>query len=117
MCGCWFLQKWSVRPKSCDHLAFWSVLKAKVSEMARVEVYTSAFCGYCARAKALLRDKGADFEEHDVTMDPVLRDQMIARAGGLRTVPQIFIGDRHIGGSDDLFALDRSGGLDPLLAA
>jgi glutaredoxin 3 len=85
--------------------------------MARIEIYTSAFCGYCARAKRLLIDKGQSFDEIDVTMDAVRRDEMVTRSGGGRTVPQIFINDQHIGGSDDLHALDAAGKLDPLLAA
>ena len=85
--------------------------------MAKIEIYTKAFCGFCARAKALLDSKGADYEEFDLTMGGPKRQEMIQRANGRTTVPQIFIGDRHIGGSDDLAALDRQGGLDPLLAA
>jgi glutaredoxin 3 len=85
--------------------------------MARIEIYTSAFCGYCARAKRLLTDKGQSFDEIDVTMDPVRRDEMVKRSAGARTVPQIFINDQHIGGCDDLHALDARGKLDPLLAA
>ncbi|MCW3835673.1 glutaredoxin 3 [Sphingomonas canadensis] len=85
--------------------------------MATVEIYTKAFCPYCARAKALLEAKGADFTEYDITFDTPKRGEMIERAGGRTTVPQVFIDGRHIGGSDDLAALDRSGGLDPLLAA
>ncbi len=85
--------------------------------MAKIEIYTKAFCPYCYRAKALLDGKGADYEEHDITMGGPKRQEMIQRANGRTTVPQIFIGERHIGGSDDLAALDRAGGLDPLLAA
>jgi len=84
--------------------------------MKPIVVYTSQICPYCARAKALLKKKGAAFEEIDVTMDPKARDQMLARSGGKRTVPQIFIGDTHVGGCDDLYALERAGKLDPLLA-
>ena len=83
--------------------------------MAKVEIYTTPTCPYCMAAKALLRKKGAGFEETDVSRDPDLRAQMTTRAGGRRTVPQIFIDGRHVGGSDDLAALDRRGGLDPLL--
>ncbi|MCP3729347.1 glutaredoxin 3 [Sphingomonas sp. MG17] len=83
--------------------------------MAKIEIYTKAFCGYCARAKALLDSKGADYEEYDITMGGPRRPEMIQRAGGRTTVPQIFIDDRHIGGSDELAALERQGGLDPLL--
>jgi glutaredoxin 3 len=85
--------------------------------MAQVEIYTSPFCGYCQRAKRLLDQKGAAFTEIDVMMDGARRDEMIARAGGRHTVPQIFIDGTYIGGCDELYALDRAGGLDPLLAA
>ncbi len=83
--------------------------------MAHIEIYTKAFCGYCARAKALLADKGVAFEEYDISMGGPKRDEMLSRANGGATVPQIFIDDRHIGGSDDLAALNRQGKLDPLL--
>lgn len=85
--------------------------------MARVEIYTKAFCPYCARAMSLLASKGVAPEETDITMDRHARDAMIQRANGRTTVPQIFIDGRHVGGSDDLAALDRAGELDPLLAA
>ena len=85
--------------------------------MARVEIYTTPLCGYCHAAKALLRRKGAAFTEYDLASQPELRPEMMARAGGRRTVPQIFIDGAHEGGCDDLHALDRAGGLDPLLAA
>lgn len=85
--------------------------------MAKVEIYTKAFCAYCFRAKQLLEAKGVDFDEYDITMGGPRRTEMIQRAQGRTTVPQVFIDDRHIGGSDDLAALDRRGGLDPLLAA
>lgn len=85
--------------------------------MARVEIYTKIFCSYCARAKRLLGDKGVDFEEHDITLGGPKRAEMIQRAEGRTTVPQIFIGDVHVGGSDDLHALDADGRLDPMLAA
>ena len=84
--------------------------------MAKVEIYTKVFCPYCSRALALLRSKGVEIEETDITMDRHKRDEMIQRADGRTTVPQIFIDGRHVGGSDDLAALDREGGLDPLLA-
>ena len=84
--------------------------------MAKIEIYTKFFCGYCARAKALLDSKGAAFEEYDITMGGEKRAEMLDRAPGSMTVPQIFIDDRHIGGSDDLAALDRAGTLDALLA-
>jgi glutaredoxin 3 len=85
--------------------------------LARVEIYTSPLCGYCHAAKRLLTQKGAAFEETDVSRDPSLRQAMMDRAGGRHTVPQIFIDGQHVGGCDDLYALDRAGGLDPLLAA
>ena len=83
--------------------------------MAKVEIYTSPFCGFCFRAKNLLKSKGVDFTEHDVFMNGKLKTAMVERAGGRSSVPQIFIDDRHIGGSDDLHALDAAGDLDPLL--
>lgn len=83
--------------------------------MATIEVYTKFLCPYCTRAKALLEKKGAEYREIDVSMDRAGLDAMIERAGGSRTVPQIFIDGRHIGGSDDLAALDARGELDPLL--
>lgn len=85
--------------------------------MAKVEIYTKVFCPYCSRALALLRSKGVEFEETDITMDPNKRAEMIGRASGRTTVPQVFIDGLHIGGSDDLAALDAQGDLDPLLAA
>ena len=85
--------------------------------MAKVEIYTKAFCPYCTRAKSLLASKGVSPEEFDITMGGPRRAEMIQRANGRATVPQVFIDGRHIGGSDDLAALDRQGGLDPLLAA
>ena len=85
--------------------------------MARVEIYTKFTCPYCARAKKLLESKGVDYEETDVSMGGAGREEMIQRARGRTTVPQIFIDGRHIGGSDDIMALDRSGALDPLLEA
>ena len=84
--------------------------------MAKVTIYTRPFCGYCARALKLLGDKGADFTEIDAGMDPKLRQEMMDRSGG-RTFPQIFVGERHIGGCDDMMALERAGKLDALLAA
>lgn len=84
--------------------------------MPKITIYTTPICPYCVRAKALLRKKGAAFDEVDVFMDSVARDEMETRAKGRRTVPQIFIGDRHVGGCDDLDMLDRAGELDPLLS-
>ena len=83
---------------------------------AKVEIYSSPFCGYCARAKRLLSSKGVSFVEYDVVADPSLRPTMEARANGGSTVPQIFINGTHVGGCDDLHALDGAGKLDPLLA-
>jgi glutaredoxin 3 len=83
--------------------------------MARVEIYTTRFCGYCQSAKALLSRKGVAFSEIDVTGDREGRNQMVARANGSMTVPQIFIGETHVGGCDDLYDLERTGRLDPLL--
>lgn len=85
--------------------------------MARVEIYTTPTCPYCIAAKKLLAEKGAAFDEISVAGDPAGRRAMSERAGGRTTVPQIFIDGRHIGGCDDLHALDGKGGLDPLLAA
>ncbi len=83
--------------------------------MAKVEIYTTPTCPYCHAAKSLLSDKGVDYTEITV-LDPDLRAAMTQRANGRRTVPQIFIGETHVGGYDDMAALDRQGGLDPLLA-
>jgi glutaredoxin 3 len=85
-------------------------------EMAKVEIYTTQLCGYCYRAKKLLTERGIAFTEIDVGADPAKREEMVKRAGGRRTVPQIFIDGRHIGGCDDLYALDHKGGLMPLVA-
>ena len=85
--------------------------------MAKVEIYTKAWCPYCSRAMALLGAKGVRPEEYDITMGGPQRAEMIQRSGGRTTVPQVFIDGRHIGGSDDLAALDARGGLDPLLRA
>ena len=85
--------------------------------MKPVEIYTSPLCGYCHAAKRLLNEKGVSFSEVNVLANPKRKAEMIQRANGGRTVPQIFIGDTHVGGSDDLYALERSGKLDPLLAA
>lgn len=84
--------------------------------MPEIIVYSKSWCPYCQAAKALLARKGARFTEIDLTRDPDGQRAMTKRANGASTVPQIFIGGRHIGGSDDLHALDAAGGLDPLLA-
>ncbi len=83
--------------------------------MAQVEIYTKAFCPYCARAMKLLSSKDVAVEETDIGMNTAKRGEMIERAGGRTTVPQIFIDGTHVGGSDDLAALDRAGKLDALL--
>jgi glutaredoxin 3 len=84
--------------------------------MASIEVYTTPYCPYCIAAKELLSRKGAEFVEINVAGNRDLRAKMVERAGGRTTVPQIFIGETHVGGCDDLYALDDAGGLDPLLA-
>ncbi|MBW3582477.1 MAG: glutaredoxin 3 [Euryarchaeota archaeon] len=84
--------------------------------MSKVQIYVTRSCSYCVRAKSLLKDKGVELEEIDVTQDMERRAEMVERAGGRMTVPQIFIGDRHVGGYDDLADLERKGELDPLLA-
>lgn len=85
--------------------------------MKPVEIYTSPLCGFCHAAKRLLMDKGVSFAEIDLSREPGRRSEMMDRAGGRHTVPQIFIGDTHVGGCDDLYALERAGKLDGLLAA
>ena len=84
--------------------------------MKPVEIYTSPLCGFCHAAKRLLASKGVSFAEIDVSRDPAKRQEMLSRANGRHTVPQIFIGTEHVGGYDDLAALERAGKLDPLLA-
>jgi glutaredoxin 3 len=84
--------------------------------MKPVRIYTTPICPYCVRAKSLLANKGVAVEEVDVFMDDGARKEMLAKSGGARTVPQIFIGDTHVGGCDELYALERDGKLDPLLA-
>ena len=83
--------------------------------MTDITIYTTELCGYCRRAKALLDEKGVAFKEIDVSYDPAERARMMQRAGGKRTVPQIFIGQTYVGGCDELYALNAKGGLDPLL--
>lgn len=85
--------------------------------MQKVELYTKGYCPYCKRAKALLSEKGVSFTDYEIDKQPELRDVMIERANGGHTVPQIFIGDTHVGGCDDLFALESQGKLDALLQA
>mgnify|MGYP000043386536 CR=1 FL=1 len=85
--------------------------------MQTVEIYTSPLCGFCHAAKRLLKQKDVNFSEVDVLANPSRKPEMIQRAGGRHTVPQIFIGDVHVGGCDELYALERAGKLDGLLAA
>jgi len=85
--------------------------------MPKVTIYTKPFCPYCSRALRLLKDKAADFTEIEAGFDPSMRKEMIQRSGGRATYPQIFVGEKHIGGCDDMLALERSGELDRLLAA
>ncbi|MCW8106903.1 glutaredoxin 3 [Alteromonas ponticola] len=84
--------------------------------MASIEIYTKGYCPYCHRAKALFAEKGVEFKEYAIDVQPELRDEMITRANGGWTVPQIFINEQHIGGCDDLVALDMQNKLDVLLA-
>lgn len=83
--------------------------------MARVKIYTTPICPYCVRAKSLLKKKGAEIDEIDVFMDADARSEMEAKSGGRYTVPQIFVGETHVGGCDDLYALEHDGKLDSLL--
>ena len=85
--------------------------------MPPVTIYTKAWCPYCLAAKELLVQKGVDFTEFEITRDPGKRQEMLQKSGGRWTVPQIFIGERHVGGCDDLYALDDRGQLEPLLQA
>ena len=85
--------------------------------MSKVTIYTKPFCPYCIRAVSLLEKKGVAFDEIEAAFDPAKKQEMMQRAGGRATFPQIFIGDQHIGGCDDMMALERDGRLDPLLAA
>ncbi len=84
--------------------------------MAQIDIYTTFMCPYCSRAKALLEKKGQTYNEIDVSYDAARREEMTQKAGGVRTVPQIWINGTHVGGSDDLHALDRAGKLDAMLA-
>jgi len=84
--------------------------------MAHVTIYTRPFCGYCSRALQVLNEKGADFTEIEAGFDPAKRQEMMQRSGR-STFPQIFVGDTHIGGCDDMMALERAGKLDPMLTA
>lgn len=83
--------------------------------MLNIEIYTSPFCGFCYRAKSLLEDKGAEYKEIDILAQPSIRSEMIQRSNGKQTVPQIFFNDQHIGGCDELYALEMEGKLDAIL--
>jgi glutaredoxin 3 len=85
--------------------------------MAPVDIYTQPLCGFCTAAVRLLRQKGAQISEIDLASQPDRRAEMVQRSGGRRTTPQIFVGETHVGGCDDLFALERAGQLDPLLSS
>lgn len=85
--------------------------------MSKIEIYSTAVCPYCVAAKNLLKARGQEWSEWRIDTDPALRDAMLARSGGRRTVPQIFINDQHVGGYDDLVAADRSGKLNELLGS
>ncbi|MGB3722015.1 MAG: glutaredoxin 3 [Pacificimonas sp.] len=85
--------------------------------MAKIDIYTKFLCPYCTRAKALLDAKGADYREIDISMGGEKRQEMLQRSGGRSTVPQVFIGDTHVGGSDELAAMEQAGKLDGLLAS
>lgn len=87
-----------------------------MSDMKPVEIYSSPLCGFCHAAKRLLNQKGVEYTEIDVLKEPARKPEMIQRANGRRTVPQIFIGETHVGGCDDLYALEQAGKLDALLA-
>lgn len=85
--------------------------------MSKIEIYSGSYCPFCQRAKALLKQRGYEYIEYDVQAEPNRREEMGLRAPGARTIPQIFINDRHVGGCDDLYALDRKGAWDAWLAA
>ena len=93
-----------------------STLDHRCTRMKPITIYTTRGCGYCHRAKALLASQGVAYAEIDVTFDDVLREEMTRKAGGRTSVPQIWIGDRHVGGSDDLYDLQHAGRLAALLA-
>jgi glutaredoxin 3 len=91
-------------------------MKMAEANVPQVVIYTRQFCGYCTAAKRLLEMKGVNYLEHDGTYEPSIRAEMVQRSNGGRTFPQIFINGVHVGGSDDLHALERAGKLDPMLA-
>ncbi|MDQ6964724.1 MAG: glutaredoxin 3 [Mariprofundales bacterium] len=86
-----------------------------MTTQANIEIYSGSYCPYCSRAKALLKKLGATFTEYDVQTDPTMLDTMLSRSNGARTIPQIFINNQHIGGCDDLYALNKTGKLERLL--
>jgi glutaredoxin 3 len=94
---------------------FWLRHREEQDAMQPVDIYTSPLCGFCHAAKRLLSQKGVPFTEIDIARQPAKRAEMMQRASGRHTVPQIFVGTSHVGGCDELFALERSGKLDPLL--
>lgn len=85
--------------------------------MTQIEMYSGDFCPYCVRAKSLLKKKGLEFTEYNVQKDPQRRSEMLERSAGARSIPQIFINDRHVGGCDELYALEKKGELDSWLSA
>jgi glutaredoxin 3 len=85
--------------------------------MTTIEIYSGDFCPYCVRAKSLLKKKGLEFTEYNVQKDPERRSEMLERAAGARSIPQVFINDRHVGGCDELYALEKKGELDSWLSA
>jgi len=106
-----------IGPEYTEICSFTYPLSNVVFSVAKIEIYTSPFCGYCSRAKGLLKSKGAAFEEIDVVAHGSKREEMMTRANGRHTVPQIFIDGKHVGGCDDLYALEAVGKLDPMLAS
>lgn len=109
---CWYWRGWKKRLKCAE-----SSIAIGTIVMKPVELYTSPLCGFCHAAKRLLKEKGVSFQEVNVLAQPGRKPEMIKRANGGRTVPQIFIGETHVGGCDELYALERAGKLDALLAA
>ena len=107
-----------IRKSDLRHFNTLQRIKPKrIRIMTSVEVYTSPLCGFCHAAKRLLKQKGILFSEFDVLQNPSRKAEMVLRANGRQTVPQIFIGEKHVGGCDDLFALEHAGELNSLLAA
>ncbi len=104
-------------PTTYKHTESAKALKRQGCQMAEVTIYTRQLCGFCVAAKRLLESKKVKYKEHDATFDPALKKEMVQKANGRSTFPQIFVGDTHVGGCDELHALDRAGKLDPLLSA